>query len=390
MCVCACVCVCVCVSVSVCVWGEGHVCVCGGGGGACAAIVSISSSSSSVVVAAELVVWLQRRAQSISFIAISTRAMERAVEQATGGGAPQPAESTADPRHANDEGAAPANDQGAAQMLALPSVCTFQEMQQMQPVQGIGGKVACKKQRDLRQVCLQTGVFEIDVTETWPEWRAVLRALPPNMQQQIIGKGIAQVKFRLLEGVRDSNYAKIDSGERHVFEILRVDTSAVHLHYHKNGSLDDPKVMPQNANSGASQPTAPFFAPSPSQPVIGRREAVLALTFLLNECFNNTAGAVDITDGHAFDWKRFVANTMENLQIAAMQLEKVFALRTETFGYPKLAFCTTCTTWKMLDPTQTHYKNTRLPGLQDMWSNWRENELFLQARTLGTNWLRMR
>ena len=282
-----------------------------------------------------------------------------------------------------------------AQMLALPSVCTFQEVQEMQPVKGMGGKAACAKQRELRQVCLQNGVFEIDVTETWPEWRAVLRALPRNMQQLIIGNGIARVKFRLLEGVRDPNYAKMDSGERHVFEILRVDTSAVHLHYHKNGSLDDPVlvdpiVMPQNANSGASQPTAPFIAPSPSQPLIGRREAVLALTVLLNACWNNGAGAVDITDGHAFDWKRFLANTMEHLEIAAMELEKVFAVRTADSGSPKLALCTTGTRWKMLDPTQKNYKNTRLPGLRDMSSNWRTEPLFLQPQTLGRNWMRMR
>ena len=74
----------------------------------------------------------------------------------------------------------------------------------------------------------------------------------------IVGDGIAQVKFRLLADVRDSNWAKVDSGEKHVFEILRVDTSAVHLHYHKDGSLDDPVFidpifMPQNANSGATQ-----------------------------------------------------------------------------------------------------------------------------------------
>ena len=104
--------------------------------------------------------------------------------------------------------------------------------------------------------------------------------------QQMVGPGIAQFKFRLLQGSRDSNYAKLDSGERHVFEILRVDTSAVHLHYHKNGNPDEPvtlppTVLPENANSGASQPTVPFVAmavdPSGSQPVIGRREAVTAL-----------------------------------------------------------------------------------------------------------------
>ena len=262
----------------------------------------------------------------------------------------------------------------------------------MRPVQGLGGKLACLKQRELRAVCLRENLFETDVTETWPEWRAVLRALPRNMQQLIIGNGIARVKFRLLEGVRDHNYAKKDSGEKHVFEILRVDTSAVHLHYHKNGSLDDPVlvdpiVMPQNANSGASQPTAPFIAPSPSQPLIGRREAVLALTVLLNACWNNGAGAVDITDGHAFDWKRFVANTMEHLEIAAMDLEKVFAVRTIRSGSPKLAFCTTATTWKMLDPTQKHYKNTRLPSLPAHVSDWRTEPLFLQPQSVDSNWM---
>ena len=70
-----------------------------------------------------------------------------------------------------------------------------------------------------------------------------------------------------------------------MFEILWVDGSAMHLHYHKEGKLDKPVLiapiaMPQNANSGASQPTVPFMALSPSQPIIGRREAEVALTRL--------------------------------------------------------------------------------------------------------------
>jgi hypothetical protein len=391
----------------------------------------------------------QAHSVSSSLLVNSTRAMHRAFEQATGGGAPQPAESTPDARRIALDGqaytspqcmsdcfrrqelavtgaprpgapaeagapqpGAPAEDaedneepttaidegtqhEDAIPVLALPSVCNFQEMQEMQPVQGMGGKAACVKQRELRQLCLQNEVFEIDVTETWPEWRAVLRALPQQMQHLIIGHGITQVKFRLLEGSRDANYAKKDAGERHVFEILRVDTSAVHLHYHKNGSLDDPVsvnpiVMPQNAHSGASQPAAPLIglAFSPSQPNIGRREAVLALTVLLYACWNNGAGAVDITDGHAFDWRRFLANTMEHLQIAAMELKKVFALRMADSGSPTLALCTTGTTWKMMDPTQTKYTNTRRPALRDMSSNWRTDPIFLQTQTLGRNWMR--
>ena len=221
--------------------------------------------------------------------------------------------------------------------------------------------------------------------------------MPENLQRLIIGNGITRVTFRLLQGVRDSNCAKVDSGERHVFEFLRVDTSAVHLHYHKNGSLDDPVlldpiVIPHNANSGASQPTAAVIPPSPSQPVIGRREAVTALTMLLKACWSNEAGAVDITDGHAFDWKRCIANTMEHHDIAAMQLETVFAFRTEAFGSPKLAFCTTGTEWETLNPTETAYTNTRNPGLQDMFSNWRAEPIFLQPQTdiFNINWMRMR
>ena len=47
------------------------------------------------------------------------------------------------------------------------------------------------------------------------------------------------------------------------------------------------------------------------------------------------------------------------------------------------------TRWKMLDPTQTYYKNTRLPGLRDMSSNWRTEPLFLQPQTLGRTWMEM-
>ena len=56
----------------------------------------------------------------------------------------------------------------------------------MELVKGMGGKAACKNQRELRQVCLDNEVFEIDVTRTWPEWRAVLRALPhPRMSVNV-------------------------------------------------------------------------------------------------------------------------------------------------------------------------------------------------------------
>ena len=157
--------------------------------------------------------------------------------------------------------------------------------------------------------------------------------------------------------------------------------------------------MAQNANACASELTAPDIQLNPSQAVIGRREAVLALNLHLNKHWNNGAGAVDITDGNGFDWRRSVQNTMEHFEIIVLELENVFALRRADSGSPQLAFCTTGTTWKMMEPAEKVYKNTRLPGLQDissnmqgMSSNWRTDPLFLQATTstLGRNWMRMR
>ena len=281
----------------------------------------------------------------------------------------------------------------------LPCVLTLPQMQAMKPVKGIGGKVGNLKQRALRDSCLQSGIWEVDLTETWPEWRQVLRALPMGQLQLMIGLGVAQFKFRLLQGSRDPNYVRLDSGERHVFEILRVDTSAVQFHYHKNGSLDDlvtlaPTVLPENANSGASQPTVPFVAmavdPSPSQPVIGRREAVMALDVLMKTCWQTRAGAVDITDAVGFDWNRFFTNTMEALEIQELDIEKVFALRTTESGMPKLAICTTGTEWKIFDPNHIYYKNPRLPALHVMHSNWRTHSLLTQAQMVPSSWTRLR
>ena len=298
---------------------------------------------------------------------------------------------------ASDPAVADGAEMPTEQILALQSVCTFEEMQQVEVVKNMGGKAACQKQRELRQECLESGVYEIDVTHTWPEWRPVLRALPTNLQQMIIGNGIAQVKFRLLEGKLDPNYfRKNDSGERHVFEIKRVDGSYVHLHYHKNGKLDDPVVhgtidLPQNASSGASQPTAPSDEPSPSEPIIGRKEAVMALSILLNNCWRNeNSGAVDITDGHAFDWRRFIDNSMEQRQIDAMDIERVFALKSsEDFESHKIAFCTRGTSWTLMDPTQKNYKNTRHPALEEMDGDWRAERVFVHAKTVDKNWMRV-
>ena len=58
------------------------------------------------------------------------------------------------------------------------------------------------------------------------EWKLFLRVLHPAVAEQLVWPGITRFKFQLLQHVRDSNYVRDgDTGERHVFQIDRVDGS---------------------------------------------------------------------------------------------------------------------------------------------------------------------
>ena len=73
------------------------------------------------------------------------------------------------------------------------------------------------------------------------DWKAVLKSLPARAD--VIGTGVCKCIFRLLRDVREPNYVKLDSGERHVFEVTRNDWSAVHLHFYKNDKCDKPEFF---------------------------------------------------------------------------------------------------------------------------------------------------
>jgi hypothetical protein len=60
----------------------------------------------------------------------------------------------------------------------------------------------------------------------------------------LVGTGVANFSFRLLQNVMDHNYVKSDSGERHIFEIECVDCERWQLHVHKNGRMDNPNRIP--------------------------------------------------------------------------------------------------------------------------------------------------
>ena len=220
-----------------------------------------------------------------------------------------------------------------------------------------GGKVACQKQRELRTHLLATDdEREADLTSSDFNWRAVLKSLPTGAD--IVGAGVCKFTFRLLSDVRDPNYIKKDSGERHVFEVTRADGSSVQLHFHKNGKCDKPEMFRKiPIEIGAAEPDRAkakfeFATPVSFNDIVhseasgdnlplGRNEATMALEALLQVTRQGTQiDAVNVTDGIAFPWKRLLCNTMENKEIVAGGISAVYVVPTSNyFDGPQLFFC---------------------------------------------------
>ena len=274
--------------------------------------------------------------------------------------------------------------------LARPCICTLQDIAKLTPEPNMGGKVAYAKQKELRAKCLDEGLWEIDVSDSWPQWRQVLRAMNQRTMEDVIGDGIVSVTFRLLENVQDPNYYRMkdDPGERHVFEVVRVDTSAMHLHYHSNGSLDNPPYFrPKDGSSDAPQPTVPNHPPNPSAPKIGRKEYAAACTALVKHCWGKAdppnVGAVDITDGKGFDWRRYINNIKEGEQVDETVISNVFVMSYKgQEDSPQLAFAEANGTWRQLSPE----KGSKLETQEE---NWHEVPFFLRAKTVSHSWMRL-
>jgi hypothetical protein len=156
--------------------------------------------------------------------------------------------------------------------------------------------------------------------------------------------------FKLVLGEIDQNYAKKpnDTGERHVFHIQRADNVAHHLHYHKNGKLDDPVKSQHNITvqntlpgghiirqehftiddyNGALQPVD-FDERFITGPNVGRREAASACTILLDACGGQRrAVSVDVTDEFAFPWRRWLLHQTNGKDAMPHNIVRVFICR---------------------------------------------------------------
>ena len=230
-----------------------------------------------------------------------------------------------------------------------PVLLTLAELDSMPKQPGFGGKAACQKQRELRQVCLQNGMKFVDLSnDAWP-WKQVMKGLDATVAQELVGPGVTAFSFRLLEHVRDHNYVRPgDTGDRHVFELVRSDGSLYHLHFHKNGRMDTPVKSGASGNiadmfrtGGASQPADLTQSGGATQPAgqaypLGKSEAHLTLQRLLEQ---QPGRWTELTDETSFHWNRFLRTQTCGAEILARdtRIERVVALMWS--GKPAVAFC---------------------------------------------------
>ena len=301
--------------------------------------------------------------------------------------------------------------------LALAQVIFSQEELRVFRGPPVGGKAANRKQRELRSKLLAENTCEEDLTNSTFDWRAMLKSLPTG--PAIVGSGITKCTFRLLQNVRDHNYIKIDSGERHVFELSRTDGTVIRLHFHKNGRCDPhaPERGDRPSGTGAAEPSdvagastwlAELKPPATREDIVtwrspheralplGRNEAAMALDTLLQaKAPDGVPIVINITDEVAFPWRKFLRNLVRNLEIIGQGVCSVYVVgvteppfRIETRSgatepIAALLICRVDSSYVFLRPESRYTREER-------GDNWEHLDLARHAVYIGQSWMRLR
>ena len=185
-----------------------------------------------------------------------------------------------------------------------------------------------------------------------------------------------------------------------MFEITRIDWAAWQLRFHKNGKLDNPTFVPAPiatriaqevsvSSNGVLQPAATadeiLREPLAQAYRIGKSEAYVALTLLLDAHHVPSPGAVDITTEEGFQWTRWLNNVWPARDIIGIGIEKVFAVRQPPQGRPMLAVCCSDDTYCLLDPS----KNIRRTSIERL-QGWVNLEVFQNAQAATASWMALR
>jgi hypothetical protein len=269
---------------------------------------------------------------------------------------------------------------------------------------GMGGKAANRKQKELRALLLATDdVREMDLTESNFNWKAVLKSLSTPVAMDIVGTGVCKFAFRVLPDTRDHNYIKKDSGERHVFEVVRTDGSAVHLHYHKSGKCDQPESFNRvPVEIGAAEPdrvgaNAIRARPATFDEIVrsgvqagdnlpmGRTEVTTAIQTLLQVTRQGVhIEAVNITDGIALSWQRFLRNCVQNREIIRNGISAAYVVQTPHDG-PQFVFCHPDSNYTRISIRGTDTRMEHSEG-----SRWQDLAMLQRPVYFNKSWMQIR
>ena len=200
----------------------------------------------------------------------------------------------------------------------------------------------------------------------------------------------------------DQNYLKTDSGEKHVFEITCANGHRRQLHFHKNGKMDPPTLLPNattshqfsNTSSGAARPAELHPAwtfefcmqvSTDTRAPLGRNEvnvALNALWFHFADAGDTWPCCVDVTDTNSFPWPRWLRNVVRNREIVMSGIAKVYMKRKGSDAPITLVFCRADDTYAEVEPRRNM---TIIEG-----SHWRAEPVFTHATIASQSWMRVR
>ena len=114
---------------------------------------------------------------------------------------------------------------------------------------------------------------------------------------------------------------------------------------------------------------------------MGRNEVNAALQAILSSCFGEEAGAVNITDGKALEWRTWLKNFTQNREVVGEGIKQVFALKPKRFEPPCLALVRADDSCALVTVTK---------AFVNFCENLQEIPLLSSARFMTIPWMQLR
>jgi len=121
---------------------------------------------------------------------------------------------------------------------------------------------------------------------------------------------------------------------------------------------------------------------------LGRSETSIALQSLLIEGFGKSnVGALNLTDGVAFPWTRFLKNNVMCKEYVGPGIRRVYAARWYEDAKPVLVICRADGSYVELTPSKSGDRHLMHDEAGDAWQ---QIEALQQAKYIGVGWMHVR